>query len=154
MSPASPRTTLAPRTPEAVPLSAGGSSTPDYVPTILVADDDEAIRDLITVKLERADYRVLTADNGAAALHIVEKQLPDAVILDISMPDLDGLEVCYRMQTLRATVDIPVLIVSSRSGHNDISLALTIGADDYLVKPFNPADLVRRIRWLLLANDH
>jgi DNA-binding response OmpR family regulator len=124
-----------------------------FAPTILVADDDDAIRDLIAFKLQMADYHVVTADNGTTALHVVEQQLPAAVILDISMPGLDGLDVCYRMQALRATVDIPVIMISASGRHDDISLATTIGADDYLVKPFNPGELVRRVRWLLLAND-
>jgi len=125
----------------------------EFTPTILVADDDDDIRDLITFKLQTAGYRVLATDNGDSALHIIETRLPDAVILDVGMPGMDGFSVCYRLQNLRATIGIPVIIVSSRDSLDDISLGYTIGADDYLTKPFNPPDLLRRLRWQLMAND-
>jgi DNA-binding response OmpR family regulator len=125
----------------------------DATPTILVADDDDDIRGLITFKLQMAGYRVLTADNGNTALSLIKAQLPDAVVLDIGMPGIDGFGVCWQLQALRTIVDIPVIIVSARTSENDISLGYTIGADEYLIKPFSPADLVRRVRRLLLAND-
>lgn len=124
-----------------------------FAPTILVADDDDDIRDLIAFKMRAAGYHVVTADTGTVALHLVETQLPDAVVLDVGMPGLDGFSICYRLQSLRATVHIPLIIVSSRDSQNDISMGYTIGADDYLTKPFHPDDLVRRVRWLLMAND-
>ncbi|MBL7261793.1 response regulator transcription factor [Paractinoplanes lichenicola] len=122
-------------------------------PTILVADDDEDVRDLVTSKLVAAGYRVITADDGASALRQVVTELPDMVILDVSMPGLDGLSVCYELHSSADTAQIPVLMMSGHSRQVDIDLGLTVGADDYLVKPFNPAELVRRVRWLLLANE-
>ncbi len=122
-------------------------------PTILVADDDEEIRDLVAVKLGAAGYHPITADNGATALRLVQQEQPDMVILDVVMPDMDGLSVCYELHASAATAQIPVLMMSGRSRQVDIDLGLTVGADDYLVKPFHPADLIRRVRWLLLANE-
>ncbi|MET0419888.1 MAG: response regulator [Actinoplanes sp.] len=122
-------------------------------PTILVADDDDEIRDLIAFKLDAAGYRAITADNGATALSMVQQEQPDMVILDVVMPGMDGLSVCYELHSSMATAQIPVLMMSGRSRPVDIELGLTVGADDYLVKPFNPAELIRRVRWLLLAND-
>jgi DNA-binding response OmpR family regulator len=124
------------------------------VTTILVADDDDDIRDLIAFKLQMAGYRVLAADNGCSALSIVKSELPDAIVLDIGMPGLDGFDVCYQLQGLRATVGIPVIIVSARTSRLDVDLGLAIGADDYVTKPFSPADLVRRVRWALMASGH
>jgi DNA-binding response OmpR family regulator len=122
-------------------------------PTILVADDDEAVRELVTHKLVAAGYRVVTADNGASALRMVVTEQPDMIILDVSMPGLDGLSVCYELHSSAETAQIPVLIMSGHGRKVDIDLGMTVGADDYLVKPFNPAELVRRVRWLLLANE-
>ena len=139
---------------------ADGHSAPvaDWVtgvtePTVLVADDDEDVRDLITGKLVAAGYRVITAADGASALRQVISEQPDMVILDVSMPGLDGLSVCYELHSSADTAQIPVLMLSGHSRQVDIDLGLTVGADDYLVKPFNPAELVRRVRWLLLANE-
>jgi DNA-binding response OmpR family regulator len=120
-------------------------------PSVLVADDDEGVRDLISVKLENAGYRVITAENGSTALDLVLRERPDAVILDVSMPGRDGLSVCHEMHSTADTARIPVLMVSGRTGRADINLGYTAGADDYLVKPFKPADLLRRLRLLLLA---
>jgi CheY-like chemotaxis protein len=122
-------------------------------PTILVADDDELVRDLVAFKLAAAGYHTITAEDGASALDIVHRQQPDMVILDVVMPGLDGLSVCYELHSSAATAQIPVLMLSGRDRKVDIDLGLTVGADDYLVKPFSPAELVRRVRWLLLANN-
>jgi two-component system phosphate regulon response regulator PhoB/two-component system alkaline phosphatase synthesis response regulator PhoP len=121
-------------------------------PTILVADDDEAVRDLVAFKLAAAGYNTITAEDGSTALDMVHRRQPDVVILDVSMPGMDGLSVCYELHSSAATAQIPVLMLSGRNRKVDIELGLTVGADDYLVKPFSPAELVRRVRWLLLAN--
>jgi DNA-binding response OmpR family regulator len=121
-------------------------------PKILVADDDEQVRDLVAFKLAMAGYHTITADNGSTALHMVQNEQPDMVILDVVMPGMDGLSVCYELHSSAATAQIPVLMLSGRSRQVDIDLGLTVGADDYLIKPFNPAELIRRVRWLLLAN--
>jgi DNA-binding response OmpR family regulator len=121
-------------------------------PTILVADDDDDVRDLVAFKLNAAGYHAITADNGSMALDLVHREQPDMVILDVAMPGLDGLSVCYELHSSAATAQIPVLMLSGRSRRVDIELGLTVGADDYLIKPFSPSELIRRVRWLLLAN--
>jgi two-component system phosphate regulon response regulator PhoB/two-component system alkaline phosphatase synthesis response regulator PhoP len=121
-------------------------------PTILVADDDEGVRDLVAFKLSSAGYHTITAGDGTSALTMVHREHPDMVILDVAMPGLDGLSVCYELHSSAATAQIPVLMLSGRDRQVDIDLGLTVGADDYLVKPFSPAELIRRVRWLLLAN--
>ncbi len=122
-------------------------------PTVLVADDDEMVLEVITHKLVAAGYRVITADNGTSALRQIVTEHPDMVILDVSMPGLDGLSLCYELHSSAETAQIPVLMISGHDRQVDIDLGMTVGADDYLVKPFHPAELVRRVRWLLLANE-
>ena len=135
------------------PLPVADWTTDVAEPTILVADDDEEIRDVITLKLVAAGYRVITAADGRSALRAVETERPDMVILDVSMPGMDGLSVCYELHSSAMTAQIPVLMISGNDRPVDIDLGRTVGADDYLTKPFHPAELVRRVRWLLLANE-
>lgn len=118
-------------------------------PTILVVDDDESVRDLVTFKLEMAGYQTITAGDGCTALTVVNEARPDLVILDIVMPGMDGLSVCYRMHADPATADIPVIMLSGMATETDIDLAYVSGAEEYLPKPLNPVDLVRRVGWLL-----
>ena len=118
-------------------------------PTILVVDDDENVRDLVTFKLQMAGYHTVTAADGCTALTVIGQTHPDLVILDIVMPGLDGLSVCYRMHADPATADIPVIMLSGMATETDIDLAYVSGAEEYLAKPLNPADLIRRVGWHL-----
>ena len=122
-------------------------------PTIVVAEDDENIRDLIAFKLEMAGFRAVTAADGSTALDLVHTMQPDMVILDVAMPVLDGLSVCYEMHSSASTAGIPVLMLSGRDRQVDIDLGRTVGADDYLVKPFSPPELLRRVRSLLFRGE-
>ncbi|NMO56624.1 response regulator [Actinoplanes sp. TBRC 11911] len=118
-------------------------------PTILVADDDEQTRDVIAVKLQAAGFHAITTDNGRSALRMIQSEQPDMVILDVVMPGMDGLSVCYELQSSAQTARIPVLMLSGLDRQVDIDLGRTVGADDYMVKPFHPAELLRRVRKLL-----
>jgi len=120
-------------------------------PTVLIAEDDDAIRDLISFKLDAIGYRTLTAANGHSALEIVHQHQPDVIILDIGMPGMDGLSVCHQLHSDRLTAEIPVLMLSGRSRETDIELGYTVGADHYMIKPFVPAELVQRVRWLFMS---
>jgi two-component system, OmpR family, response regulator len=113
---------------------------------ILVADDDPHIRDVIRFSLEKVGMRVDLAEDGARALQIAEGGRPDLIILDIGMPELDGLEVCRR---LRRTSDVPILFLSARDEEIDRVLGLELGGDDYVTKPFSPRELVARVNAIL-----
>lgn len=112
-------------------------------PRILVVDDEKAIADLIEIHLLAEGFQVIKASNGVEALRLVEQQEPDLVILDIMMPGMDGLEVC---RALRRDRNVPILMLSAKSEDIDKILGLKTGADDYLTKPFNPLELVARVR--------
>ncbi|BEL08742.1 hypothetical protein Q0Z83_069330 [Actinoplanes sichuanensis] len=118
-------------------------------PMVLVVDDDEGVRDLVTFKLQMAGYRTVTAADGCTALTLIGETRPDLVVLDIAMPGLDGLSVCYRMHADPATAEIPVIMLSGMATETDIDLAYVSGAEEYLPKPVNPGELVRRVNWLL-----
>jgi len=115
-------------------------------PDILVIDDEVQIRRLLQLTLESAGYRVREAENGSLGLNEAAVRRPDAVILDLSLPDLGGLEVLRR---LREWSQIPVLILSVRGNETDKIAALDAGADDYLTKPFGGGELLARLRVLL-----
>ncbi len=114
--------------------------------TILVVDDDQGLRELIRISLEHEGYIVLQAANGLECVSAVREQQPDLVILDVMMPEMDGLEACSR---LREFSRVPVLMLTARVQSADIVTGLDKGADDYLVKPFNMDELSARIRALL-----
>lgn len=109
--------------------------------TILVVDDDPHIRQLLLFALEKAGLDTIEAEDGEAALTLAERHSPDLVILDINMPRMDGLEVCRR---LRAAGETPILFLSSRDDEIDRVLGIELGADDYVVKPFSPREVVAR----------
>lgn len=114
--------------------------------TILVVDDEQTLRDTLKYNLSREGYRVLTAPDGMEALRLVEAESIDLMILDIMMPGLTGIDVC---RTLRKKSTLPVLMLSAREDEIDKVLALEIGADDYLTKPFGLRELLSRVRALL-----
>ena len=120
-------------------------------PLVLVVDDEPHITELVGLYLKRAGYRVHAVGDGAAALQAAASLHPDALVLDIMLPKLDGLEVCRR---LRAVGDpVPVLMLTARDDDYDKILGLELGADDYLTKPFNPRELVARVKALLRRRD-
>jgi two-component system, OmpR family, response regulator MprA len=114
---------------------------------ILVVDDDRSLRDALRRALGLADYEVETAGNGQQALGVAASGAPDALVLDLGLPDMDGLEVCRR---LRASGNrVPVLVLTARDAVSDRIDGLDAGADDYLVKPFDLGELKARLRALL-----
>lgn len=113
---------------------------------ILVVDDDPHIRDVICFALEKAGMDVAVAQDGADALAQFERTPADLIVLDIGMPELDGLEVCRRV---RKTSDVPILFLSARSDEIDRVLGLELGGDDYVTKPFSPRELVARVGAIL-----
>jgi DNA-binding response OmpR family regulator len=118
-------------------------------PTILVVEDDVDILQLVDHNLKLADFHVLAAQDGYEALSIAKKHLPQLVILDLMLPGLDGFEVCKELKRSPTTRNIPVLILTARGEEVDRIVGLELGADDYVVKPFSPRELVLRVRAIL-----
>ena len=113
---------------------------------ILLVDDEPTLLDTLALNLRHAGYHVLTAVDGAIALDLAKSETPDLVILDLMLPELDGLTVC---RSLRQSSDVPILILTARTGELDKIVGLESGADDYLTKPFSLGELQARIRALL-----
>ena len=113
---------------------------------ILIADDDPHIRQLLAFALEKAGYEVAEAEDGEAAVAEAVAAAPDLIVLDINMPRLSGLDVCRQV---RARSDVPILFLSSRDEEIDRVLGIELGADDYVVKPFSPREVVARVTAIL-----
>lgn len=117
---------------------------------ILVVDDDRNNLKMVAFLLSEEGYEVITADNGRAALDMIDTKHPDLVILDVMMPQMDGLEVCRRV---RQAMDIPIIILSAKGETADKVLGLELGADDYLPKPFEPSELLARVKAVLRRTE-
>jgi DNA-binding response OmpR family regulator len=113
---------------------------------ILVIEDEANIVQLIRLYLEQANFTVITASDGVAGLELHAREHPDLVILDLMLPAMDGMEVCRRIRNWAST---PILMLTARQGEEDRIAGLELGADDYLVKPFSPRELVSRVKAIL-----
>jgi two-component system alkaline phosphatase synthesis response regulator PhoP len=118
---------------------------------ILIVDDETHIVDLVRMYLERDGFRVDSAADGALGLRLIAEQRPALVILDLMLPEVDGLEVCRRV---RADSDVPIVMLTARDEDIDKIVGLELGADDYLTKPFNPRELVARVKAILRRTEH
>src|SRR5262245_50583167 len=118
--------------------------------TVVVVDDEPNIADLVDLYLTREGYRVRKRMTGEAGLSAVRDHRPRLVVLDIGLPDIDGLEVCKR---IRLTSQVPVIFLTARDGEVDRVVGLELGGDDYLAKPFSPAELVARVKAVLRRVD-
>lgn len=122
-----------------------------FTPQILVVDDETYIVELVKFNLEKEGYKVLVAYDGITALNIANEQRPDLVILDIMLPNLDGLEVCRSMKQNPELKAIPIVMLTAKGEEVDTVLGLEMGADDYIKKPFSPRELVARVKARLRA---
>ena len=113
---------------------------------VLVVEDDLALSDVIAFTLRRAGYEVVTVHDGLAAVETFEQVAPDLILLDLNLPRLDGLGVCRRV---RSVSDVPIIILSVRAGDEAVVRGLEMGADDYVVKPFSPTQLVASVRAIM-----
>ncbi len=113
---------------------------------ILVVDDERKILSLVRAYLEREGYRVIEATDGHQALEDFHRETPDLIILDIMLPEVDGLEVC---REIRRTSEVPIIMLTARDEDTDKLIGLELGADDYITKPFSPRELVARVRAVL-----
>ena len=118
-------------------------------PLVLVADDDEDILALVSLQLERGDMEVIQARDGDEALALAEKRLPDLAVLDVMMPGLNGYEVVKRLRGNEQAGAMPLILLTARAGGGDASYGYQVGADDYIKKPFSPAELRERVEALL-----
>jgi DNA-binding response OmpR family regulator len=115
-------------------------------PNILVVEDESSIASFVALYLKNAGYGVRTASNGSDALAQVQQEMPGLIVLDLMLPDIDGIEVTKR---IRQTSDVPILMLTARDEDVDKIIGLEVGADDYLTKPFNPRELVARVKSIL-----
>lgn len=116
---------------------------------VLVVDDDRDIRDLVTFKLEQAGYEVRQAEDGLQALDAVREWGPDLVVLDVMMPGLSGIDVTRELRADPATAATPVILLTAKAQEADVETGFVTGADDYVVKPFSPRELVSRVQAVL-----
>jgi DNA-binding response OmpR family regulator len=116
------------------------------VPTVLVVDDEELIRDVVVGYLEREGFTPRQAADGDQAKRSIEEDAPDLVILDLMLPEINGLDLC---RWIRETSEVPVLMLTARGEEQDRIVGLELGADDYVVKPFSPRELMQRVKAIL-----
>lgn len=126
------------------------NDTREHMAQILVVDDEAQMRRLLKTTLEDEGYRVVLAENGVEAVRIAETHPPDLIILDLGLPDLDGIEV---LKKVRQWAKYPIIILSARKDERDIVSALDAGANDYLTKPFRTGELVARVRAALRVHN-
>lgn len=117
---------------------------------VLVVDDDPNIVKLLKLYLEKEEYTVITANNGVAALSMFKQENPAIIILDIMMPEMDGNQVC---REIRKTSDVPIIMLTAKGETFDKVLSLELGADDYMVKPFDPKELIARVKAILRRSE-
>ncbi len=113
---------------------------------VLVVEDDETLRDTLEYNLQNQGYRIITANNGYAALELARSQQPDLLLLDLMLPGINGFEVC---RILRKEMSLPILMLTARAEEVDKIIGLEVGADDYLTKPFSMRELLARVKALL-----
>jgi DNA-binding response OmpR family regulator len=116
---------------------------------ILVADDDTTMREVLKLSLETAGFDCRMADDGVLACSIARKSLPDAIVLDVNMPRLDGFQVLYCLRSMWSTRKIPVLLLTARTDQQGIRRGAELGAEGYMTKPFEVSDLLERVQRLI-----
>jgi DNA-binding response OmpR family regulator len=122
---------------------------------VLVVDDDADIRELVTFKLQQAGYTVQAASDGQLGLDAALANTPDLILLDLMMPKLSGIEVCRLLRDNDATADTPVILFTAKAQEADVQRGFSAGADDYIVKPISPRELITRVQAVLArARSH
>jgi DNA-binding response OmpR family regulator len=121
---------------------------------ILVVDDEEVLVETLAYNLEQAGYIVTTAADGVSALEAARREKPDLIVLDLMLPEIDGLEVCRQLRRESSTATIPILMLTAKSDEIDKVVGLEVGADDYVTKPFGRRELLARVRALLRRSEY
>ncbi|PHS79008.1 MAG: phosphate regulon transcriptional regulatory protein PhoB [Rhodospirillaceae bacterium] len=117
--------------------------------TILIVEDEPAQAEMLSYNLESAGFRILLANNGEEGLMMASENIPDAIVLDWMLPGLSGIEVCRQLRNITTTRDIPILMLTARGEEEDRVRGIETGADDYVVKPYSPREVVARVKGLL-----
>jgi phosphate regulon transcriptional regulator PhoB len=120
---------------------------------ILIVEDENDIAELIRYNVERAGYQAQVLRDGHQALQLLRREVPDLLVLDLMLPGMDGLELCRRLRAEPATRALPIIMVTAKGEETDRVVGLEMGADDYLVKPFSPRELVARLRAVLRRRE-
>jgi len=120
---------------------------------IIVIEDEKDILDVLEYNLKREGFRVSTSSDGKAGLNMVRQDKPDLVLLDIMLPEIDGLEICRILKNESSTRAIPIIMVTAKEEESDVVLGLGLGADDYVTKPFSPKELIARIKAMLRRSN-
>lgn len=121
--------------------------------TILIVEDEPDIAQLVKVYLEKEGYRTALAKTGAEGWHTVSSERPDMVLLDLMLPEMDGLELCKKIRNRTETALLPIIMLTAKSEESDTIIGLELGADDYVTKPFSPKALIARVKALLRRLD-
>lgn len=116
---------------------------------VLLAEDDADIRDLVAFKLAQNGYDVTSISDGPAALAAAKSVIPDLAVLDVTMPGMSGLDVCRQMRADSSTARVPVILLTARAQEADVQAGFGSGADDYVIKPFSPRELLSRVEAVL-----
>jgi len=116
---------------------------------ILIAEDERDIRELVSLSLQFGGYTVVQAANGAEAVEQAQKELPDLILMDVRMPKMTGYDACRRIKAIPELRDIPVVFVSAKGQESEIQTGLEAGAEEYILKPFAPDDLVKQVQAVL-----
>lgn len=116
---------------------------------ILIVDDEANIRQLVKYNLEKESYQILEAEDGFQGLRLAKMEKPDLMLLDLMLPQMDGLEVCRSLKGNQATAALPIIMLTAKSEEIDKVIGLELGADDYMTKPFSPRELVARVKAVL-----
>jgi CheY-like chemotaxis protein len=116
---------------------------------ILIAEDERDIRELVNFSLQFGGFTVVQAANGAEAVELAQKELPDLILMDVRMPKMTGYEACRQMKTMPELRDVPVVFLSAKGQDSEIQTGLEVGAEEYILKPFAPDDLVKQVQAVL-----
>lgn len=116
---------------------------------VLIVEDEANIRQLVKYNLEKESYQVIEAEDGLQGLKLAKAEKPDLVLLDLMLPQMDGLEVCRTLKGNQATAAVPIIMLTAKSEEIDKVIGLELGADDYMTKPFSPRELVARVKAVL-----
>ena len=116
---------------------------------VLIVEDDPDIVDILSYNLKQADLKVTSVPDGSSALAEVKRRLPDLILLDLMLPKVDGLEVCRLLKSEPETKNVPIIMITAKGEEVDRIVGLELGADDYIIKPFSPREVVLRVRSVL-----